>query len=88
MGNPQQCTIATPCTLTVPECDPSRYSSLPIVSLASSGLRDGSFSSIPSRKDGDLFGTCKDWCKLDCESCEDVGSLFVQRGGNEVVLEV
>ena len=72
----------------MPECDPSRYSSLPIAPLASSGLKDGSLSSIPSSKDGDLFGIGKDQCKLDCESCEDVGSLFVQRGGNEVVLDV
>ena len=39
-------------------------------------------------RDGDLFGTCKDRCKPDCGSCEDGGSLIVQRDGKEVVLEV
>ena len=39
----------------MPECDPSRYSPLPIAPLASSGLRGGSLSPIPSSRDGDLF---------------------------------
>ena len=65
----------------------SKYSPLPIAPLASSGLRGGSLSSTPC-VDGDLFRTGEDRCKSDCESCEDGGSLFVQRSGKEVVLEV